>query len=60
MPNGLELGVTFFHGNYNGTLTSAETTTNTTTVSASNSTNSTTINTSNNTTGTSGSGGYSY
>lgn len=60
MPNGLELGVTSFHGNYNGTLTSADITTNTTTVSASNSTNSTTINTSNNTTGTSGSGGYSY
>lgn len=67
MPNGLELGTTFFHGNYNGSLTSAETTENTTTVAAQNDGNSTTINTTNNT-GSSGSGsggsgsggGYGY
>ena len=61
MPNGLELGVTYFHGNYNGSLTSADLTDSTTTTSTgatqvANSPISSTINTSNNT-GGSGSGG---
>tara|TARA_B110000444_G_C18850840_1_gene605429 strand:- start:5923 stop:8385 length:2463 start_codon:yes stop_codon:yes gene_type:complete len=61
MPDGLIMGTTQFHGDYDGTLTSAETIANTTTVSAPITTNSRTINTSNNTqssgSGGSGSGG---
>jgi len=38
MPNGLVLGTTYFHGNYNGTLTSSENTTNSTTINTSTST----------------------
>lgn len=60
MPDGLIMGTTQFHGNYNGTLNSTSVAT-TTTTSSSNSTNSRTINTSNNTqssgSGGSGSGG---
>lgn len=59
MPNGLELGTTSFHGNYNGTLnSSAETSVETPTTSTVNTTNSTTINTSTSTTGSSSGSGY--
>ncbi len=51
MPNGLILGTTYFHGNYNGTLTSPEYTATTTTVSSQNTTIPTTINSSTSTTG---------
>jgi hypothetical protein len=62
MPNGLIMGTTQFHGNYNGTLnstaqTSAVTQT-TQTTSTVNTTNSTTINSSTSTTGSSSGSGY--